>query len=99
MPYPLVPHIYPLSTYHIPTTGTIMEKEASYRDAADNYEMARKLGKTSSARVGYKLAFNFLKAKRYVDAISVCHDVLRKYPKYPKIRTDILEKARASLRT
>lgn len=75
-----------------------MEKEASYKDAADNYEMAWKLGKKSSARVGYKLAFNFLKAKRFVDAISVCHGVLQKYPKYPKIRKDILDKARMSLR-
>lgn len=24
---------------------------------------------------GYKLAFNYLKAKRYVDAIDVCHKV------------------------
>ena len=78
--------------------GTIMEKEASYKDAADNYDMSWKLGKKSSARVGYKLAFNFLKAKRYVDAITVCHDVLKKYPKYPKIKKDIMEKARSALR-
>jgi len=25
--------------------------------------------------VGYKLAFNYLKVKRYVDAIDVCHQV------------------------
>jgi len=52
----------------------------------------------SSASVGFKLAFNYLKAKRYVEAIDVCHKVLQKYPTYPKIRKDILDKARAALR-
>uniref|UniRef100_A0A9W3FN10 Tetratricopeptide repeat protein 21B n=1 Tax=Camelus bactrianus TaxID=9837 RepID=A0A9W3FN10_CAMBA len=47
---------------------------------------------------GYKLAFNYLKAKRFVDAIDVCHQVLEAHPSYPKIRKDILDKARTSLR-
>jgi tetratricopeptide repeat protein 21B len=49
-------------------------------------------------QVGYKLAFNYLKAKRYVDAIDVCHKVIKAFPEYPKIRKDILEKARIGLR-
>ena len=52
----------------------------------------------ASATVGYKLAFNYLKARRYVEAINVCHKVLGMYPDYPKIKRDILEKARSSLR-
>ena len=48
--------------------------------------------------IGYKLAFNYLKAKRFVDAIDVCHMVLEKHPQYPKIKRDILDKARQSLR-
>lgn len=47
---------------------------------------------------GYKLAFNYMKAKRYVDAIDVCHTVLNKHPEYPRIRKDILDKSRASIR-
>ena len=47
---------------------------------------------------GYKLAFNYLKAKRYVDAIDVCHKVLEGHPSYPKIRKEILDKARQSIR-
>jgi tetratricopeptide repeat protein 21B len=39
-----------------------------------------------------------MKAKRFVDAIDVCHLVLGKNPEYPKIRKDILEKSRDSLR-
>ena len=46
----------------------------------------------------YKLAFNYLKAKRYVEAIDICNDVLTMYPDYPKIRKEILEKAMSSLR-
>jgi len=48
--------------------------------------------------VGYKLAFNYLKAKRYVEAIDVCHKVLTANPEYPKIRKEILAKAREALR-
>ncbi|KAM4698341.1 tetratricopeptide repeat protein 21B isoform 1-T1 [Rhinophrynus dorsalis] len=80
-------------------TGYIMEKEQSYKDAASNYEMAWKYGNQTNPTVGYKLAFNYLKAKRYVDAIDVCHKVLGLHPNYPKIRKDILDKSRAALRT
>ena len=47
---------------------------------------------------GYKLAFNYLKARRLVEAIDVCHTVLEKHPKYPKIHRDILDKARQGIR-
>ncbi|XP_054978983.1 tetratricopeptide repeat protein 21B [Sorex araneus] len=78
--------------------GYIMEKEQAYTDAALNYELAWKHGNQTSPAVGYKLAFNYLKAKRYVEAIDICHQVLEAHPTYPKIRKDILDKARTSLR-
>ena len=55
--------------------GFIMEKEQSYKDASFNYEQAWKYGNKSNPNIGYKLAFNYLKAKRYVDAIDICHCV------------------------
>ncbi|XP_029461519.1 tetratricopeptide repeat protein 21B isoform X2 [Rhinatrema bivittatum] len=79
--------------------GYIMEKEQAYKDAAMNYEMAWKYGNQTNPTVGYKLSFNYLKAKRYVDAIDICHKVLEAHPNYPKIRKDILDKSRAALRT
>uniref|UniRef100_A0A8D0L119 Tetratricopeptide repeat domain 21B n=1 Tax=Sphenodon punctatus TaxID=8508 RepID=A0A8D0L119_SPHPU len=79
--------------------GYIMEKEQAYKDAAVNYEMAWKYGNQTNPTIGYKLEFNYLKAKRYVDAIDICHKVLEAHPNYPKIRKEILDKARASLRT
>ncbi|CAL8268669.1 unnamed protein product [Lota lota] len=79
--------------------GYILEKEQAFRDAALNYELAWKYGNQSSPTIGYKLAFNYLKAKRHVDAIDVCHKVLEAHPNYPRMRKDILDKARAALRS
>nr|KAF6476728.1 tetratricopeptide repeat domain 21A [Rousettus aegyptiacus] len=78
--------------------GFIMEKEQSYKDAATNYELAWKYGHHADPAIGFKLAFNYLKDKRFVEAIEVCHNVLGEHPNYPKIREEILEKARGSLR-
>ncbi|XP_068186204.1 tetratricopeptide repeat protein 21B [Antennarius striatus] len=79
--------------------GYIMEKEQTFRDAALNYELAWKYGNRTNPTIGYKLAFNYLKAKRHVDAIDVCHKVLDAHPNYPRMKKDILDKARAALRT
>ncbi|XP_033124188.1 tetratricopeptide repeat protein 21B-like [Anneissia japonica] len=78
--------------------GFIMEKEQSYKDASVNYERAWNFSNKSSPTIGYKLAFNYMKARRYVDAIDICHQVLADNPNYPRMRKDILDKARASLR-
>ncbi|XP_071943351.1 tetratricopeptide repeat protein 21B-like [Antedon mediterranea] len=78
--------------------GFIMEKEQSYKDASTNYEHAWKFSNKSSPTIGYKLAFNYMKARRYVDAIDICHLVLADNPNYPRMRKDILDKARNSLR-
>lgn len=76
--------------------GFIKERENKYKESSTFYETAWKLAK--AATIGYRLGFNYLKAKRYVDAIDVCKEVLKLFPDYPKIKTDILDKARESLR-
>ncbi|XP_070582558.1 tetratricopeptide repeat protein 21A isoform X2 [Erythrolamprus reginae] len=73
--------------------GFIAEKENAYKDAAMNYELAWKYSNQANPAVGFKLAFNYLKDKKYVETIDVCHDVLKGYPDYPKIKEEILEKA------
>jgi len=78
--------------------GQIMEKEQAYKDAAEHYEHAWTFMHETAPAVGYKLAFNYLKAKRFVEAIDVCHKVLKAFPEYPKIRKEILAKAREALR-
>uniref|UniRef100_A0A8C4RW38 Tetratricopeptide repeat domain 21A n=1 Tax=Erpetoichthys calabaricus TaxID=27687 RepID=A0A8C4RW38_ERPCA len=56
--------------------GFIMETEQSYKDAASNYEMAWKYSNRANPVIGYKLAFNYLKDKKYVEAIDVCRKVI-----------------------
>ncbi|XP_065789098.1 tetratricopeptide repeat protein 21A isoform X2 [Muntiacus reevesi] len=54
--------------------GFIMEREQSYKDAATNYELAWKYSHYANPAIGFRLAFNYLKDKRFVEAIEVCHD-------------------------
>ncbi|KAK9754892.1 Tetratricopeptide repeat [Popillia japonica] len=79
--------------------GVIAEKEQKYKDAANSYNQAWKFSGKSNPNVGYRLAYNFLKCKKYADAIEICQQVLKHHPDYPKIRKDILDKALANLRT
>lgn len=79
--------------------GFIMEKEQSYRDAAFNYEMAWLYSNSSNPVIGYKLAFNYMKAKRFVDAIDVAQAILAQFPDYPKVKKEILDKCRAALKS
>eukprot|EP00742_Colponemidia_sp_Colp-10_P012591 GILJ01014162.1.p1 GENE.GILJ01014162.1~~GILJ01014162.1.p1 ORF type:complete len:1286 (+),score=269.23 GILJ01014162.1:27-3860(+) len=78
--------------------GLVYEKEQSFKDAADYYEKAWKLLNERDAAIGFKLAFNFLKAKKMIPAIDVCHKVLAVHPNYPKIQKEVLERARLSLK-
>lgn len=79
--------------------GLIYEKEQAYKDAASHYEKAWEFCNEASPAVGYRLAFNYLKAKRYVPAINICQSVLKISENYPKIKKDVLEKARSLLRS
>eukprot|EP00931_Biecheleriopsis_adriatica_P087453 TRINITY_DN61918_c0_g1_i1.p1 TRINITY_DN61918_c0_g1~~TRINITY_DN61918_c0_g1_i1.p1 ORF type:complete len:1362 (+),score=379.50 TRINITY_DN61918_c0_g1_i1:247-4086(+) len=79
--------------------GLIYEKEQAYKDAASHYEKAWEFCNEASPSVGYRLAFNYLKAKRYVPAINICQAVLKISENYPKIKKDVLDKARGLLRT
>jgi tetratricopeptide repeat protein 21B len=104
--------------------GTLAEKELRYADAADAYERAWMCEGEASAPVGYKLAFNYLKAGeqsreresrlfterksnlpppslagRSTSAIDVAKKVLKDFPEYKKIKSDVIDKARALVRT
>lgn len=79
--------------------GAIAEREVRYAEAAELYERAWKYENEASAPVGYKLAFNYLKASRFVQAIDVCQKILKQFPDYPKLKSEVLDKARAMLRS
>jgi tetratricopeptide repeat protein 21B len=51
-----------------------------------------------NAGVGYRLSFNYLKANRFVDAIDIGKEVMKVQPAMSKIKVDIINKARESLR-
>lgn len=68
-------------------------------DAATQYRQAWKLSSENDPALGFKLAFNLVKAKRYADAISTCQAVLKLNPEYPRIRKEILDKAVSHLRS
>lgn len=78
--------------------GCIAEREQAFKDAASHYEHSWKLSGQTNTAVGYRLAFNYLRAGKHVEATTVAHTVLKVDPQYPKIRQDVLEKARAGLK-
>ncbi|KAI1290321.1 Tetratricopeptide repeat protein 21B [Halotydeus destructor] len=76
----------------------IKESESNYREACKNYLISWHLTGESNPTTGYKLAANYMKCKNYVEAIDVARQVLVKYPEYPRIRKEIIEKARIYLK-
>ena len=78
--------------------GLIKEKERIYVDAALHYEKAWTMSNKKNGGVGFRLAFNYLKANRHVDAIDVSKDILKVYPDYPKVYSDIIVKARSMIK-
>ncbi|TGZ63953.1 hypothetical protein CRM22_006632 [Opisthorchis felineus] len=80
-------------------TGYVMEKEQNFHEAARNYELAWNISNKNNPSIGYKLAHARLKARQLLGAIEVCLQVLAVYPNYPRIKTDVLDKARLQVRT
>ncbi|KAL3696933.1 hypothetical protein R1sor_011009 [Riccia sorocarpa] len=78
--------------------GIMMEQGHSYGEAVVYFETAWNCQRGGSPSVGYRLAFTFLKEKRYIEAITVCHKVLKKFPSFPRVKKEILDKARLCLR-
>ncbi|KAM3724846.1 Tetratricopeptide repeat protein 21B [Dirofilaria immitis] len=78
--------------------GYLSEREQKWDEAAANYEQAWRIGKCRNPSVGYKLAYNYLKCRKPFDCIEICHRVLELYPDYPRIKREIMDKARATIR-
>ena len=65
--------------------GLIKEKERAYVDAASHYEKAFEMSSRKNEAVGFRLAFNYLKADRLIDCIDVSKEVLKVNPTFPGI--------------
>ncbi|XP_071778511.2 tetratricopeptide repeat protein 21B-like [Centroberyx gerrardi] len=78
--------------------GYIYEKEQSYIDALEQYKQAWEYTNRFNPAIGFRLAFNYLKFKRYTKAVDVCRKVLEEHPDFPLIRTEVLRRAVAALK-
>ena len=78
--------------------GLVKEKMNLSNEAIVSYENAWKLSNQSSVSVGFHLASNYLKLKKYVECIKICKELLAKHPTYTDIDKEILSKAVMSLR-
>ena len=80
-------------------SGVIAEKDQKYLPASHFFERAWRFSGRTNPNLGHRLAYTFMKAKRYADAIDTCQQVLKLQPDFPRIRKEILEKSRNNLRT
>jgi len=78
--------------------GKILEKDGAYVNAAEFYESAWEHCNSTDPAIGFRLAFNYYKATKYVEAIDICHAVLKHTPTYPKIKKEILERCREKIK-
>ena len=78
--------------------GVIREKEGNFLMAAEHYNKAWEMSNRRNASVGFRLALNYLKTRKFVRSIDICKDVLKIYPEYAKKKKDILEKAQKSIK-
>lgn len=72
--------------------GLCMEKEQAFDDAVKYYESAWLLSKGSPS-VAYRLAYNYMKANKYQDAILMCQAALNEWPTFNKLKNEVLYKA------
>ena len=78
--------------------GQLYERGNNFEDSTKHLEDAWHLHQESDPSIGFRLAHNYMKASRYIDAIEVSQLILRKFPTFPRIKEDILDKCRGFIR-
>lgn len=79
--------------------SAVAEKEQKYDDAVDYYERAWALSGCKNFKIGYKLAVNLYKLKLFTKSVEICFDLNPSSPDQVKLKKDIMDKARLSLRS
>jgi hypothetical protein len=69
------------------------------KETMNNFEIAWNLSNYSNLNIGYKLALNYIKARKYSDAIDIARIIISKYPDHPRIKKDVLDKAQKLLKS
>lgn len=65
----------------------------------DYYERAWVLSGCKNFKAGYKLAVNLYKLKLFTKSVEICFDLNPSSPDQIKLKKDIMDKARLSLRS
>ncbi|CAH8634136.1 unnamed protein product [Dicrocoelium dendriticum] len=52
--------------------GYILEKDQNFAEAARNYEQAWRVGNRQNPKIGFRLAYSYLRNRQFVEAIEVC---------------------------
>lgn len=78
--------------------GLCMEKESAFEDAVRYYESAWLLSRGSPS-VAYRLAYNYMKAAKYGDAVLMCQTALAEWPQFMRLRKEVLYAAEAHVRS
>jgi tetratricopeptide repeat protein 21B len=78
--------------------GLIKEKNRDHVEAAAHYQTAFRMSNNKNAGVGFRLAFNYMKAQRFTDTIEIGKQILSVHPEYPRLKDDLLVKARQNIR-
>ncbi|EAY13986.1 TPR Domain containing protein [Trichomonas vaginalis G3] len=79
-------------------TATIFEKKKDNIGASEALYSAWELTSKNDCSIGYRLAFNLMKAQNPVEAIKVARVILGKHPNFPKIKEQILIPCCAQIR-
>lgn len=67
-------------------------------DSVDHYERAWELCRQKDFKIGYKLAVNLYKLKLFTKSVEICFDLNPSNPEQIRLKKDIMDKARLSLR-
>ncbi|KAK7862078.1 hypothetical protein R5R35_011496 [Gryllus longicercus] len=79
--------------------GVIAEKEQYYSEAAKQYQNAWKFGGYSNPQIAYRMAYNYMKDRKYVQALDTCQTIKKLHPGFADTCLDIVEICRNNLRT
>eukprot|EP00457_Paulinella_chromatophora_P000572 gb/GEZN01000572.1/.p1 GENE.gb/GEZN01000572.1/~~gb/GEZN01000572.1/.p1 ORF type:complete len:1296 (+),score=258.54 gb/GEZN01000572.1/:67-3954(+) len=78
--------------------GQVQEKECQFVEASQSFQQAWNMSNGTDVDIGLSLADNYMKAKSYVQAVDVCHKVMKKEKADVVKLKQILQTARVSIR-
>lgn len=74
--------------------GSVAEKKGDFNGALDMFNKSWSVSEQKDCALGYRIAGLYFKYKDYANALIIARKVLAVNPNYPKIKEEILDKAR-----